>query len=94
MRFQNLLLEGRIATFAWGKMQLFNLQDLGLFMKILRIRKNNDTQTMQKTIENLQLTKKTDITIYTGKTLKIITSKERYGGRQALSGCNTVKFIH
>lgn len=49
---------------------------------------------MQKTIENLQLTKKTDITIYTGKTLKIITSKERYGGRQALSGCNTVKFIH
>lgn len=91
MRFQNLLLEGRIATFAWGKMQLFNLQDLGLFMKILRIRKNNDTQTMQKTIENLQLT---DITIYTGKTLKIITSKERYGGRQALSGCNTVKFIH
>jgi hypothetical protein len=40
----------------------------------------------QKTSRILQLTTKTDITISTGKTVKIITSKERYGGLHALSG--------
>ena len=50
---------------------------------------------MQKTIENLQLTKNGYHNIYREDIKKIITSKERYGegGGQALSGCSTVKFI-
>ena len=72
MRLENLLLEGEDCnTLHVGKMQTFNLQDLGLFMKILCIRKNNDTildDTKQSRI--LQLTKKMDITIYAGKTVK------------------------
>jgi hypothetical protein len=71
MRFQNLLLEVEDCnTLHVGKMQTFNLQDLGLFMKILCIRKNNYTildDTKQSRI--LQLTKK-NITIYAGKAVK------------------------
>ena len=48
---ESYIRRGGLQHIACGKMQTFNLQDLGLFW----IRKNNDTQTMQKTIENFTI---------------------------------------
>jgi hypothetical protein len=52
---ESFIRSGGLKHIACGKMEIFNLQDLDLFRKILCIRKNNDTQMTQKTIKNFTI---------------------------------------